>query len=82
MNKQTVKTVLRVTTQFGTGVIAGSAIASNVPQHPNPVINLTVRVAAFMIGGVAAETTGAYSDRLVDDIDEILKTGKADLKVV
>ena len=73
MNKQTVKTVLRLTTSFGTGVITGSAIATNVPQFSNPLINVSVRVAGFMIGGMAGEATGDYSDRLVDQLDDAFK---------
>lgn len=76
MQKQTVKTVLRLTTSFGTGVITGSAVATNVPQFSNPLINVSVRVAAFMIGGMAGEATGDYSDRFVDQIDELVQSVK------
>lgn len=83
MKKQTVKAALRLTTSFGSGVIVGSTIANQVPVFSNPLINVSVRVASFMMGGMVGTATGDYSDKLVDEIDELFQSAKqTDIHVV
>lgn len=69
LNVDTAKTVLAVVTQMGTGAITSAIITNNVPVHNrNLITKITVPVAGFMIGGLAAKSTSEYSNRVVDDV--------------
>lgn len=70
-----VKTVTRYAVQYGTGFIVNSIIQNQV--HPQRIDHkVGVAVASVAIGGAVADAACAYTDRLIDEVADSVKSIK------
>ena len=62
------KKAISATVMFGTGRIVYSILRNNVDEPENIAQAVSVPVASFVIGGMAADAASQYSDRMVDEV--------------
>jgi hypothetical protein len=76
MNKTEIaKKIVRLATQYGTGMIVNSIISNNV--HTERIDQkVGVAVASVAIGGVVGEAAGDHTDRMIDELIEATQSFK------
>jgi hypothetical protein len=69
------KTITSTIVGIGTGKIVHGIISTNVDTE-SPVDKTTVFAASFVIGGMAAEATKQYTDRMIDEVADLFTSIK------
>lgn len=74
--RKATKNILRLVTEYGTGIIVTAFIKNNVaPSRIDKKIS--VAVAGFALGGLVANKAGKYMDAFVDELFDAYEKAKA-----
>lgn len=68
LTKTHVKTALRWTVQFGSGVIVGSIVSNNLSPELNPAQRVSAQVAGFAAGAALGDVCAYKTDQLMDEL--------------
>jgi len=75
MKLQTLKQIVNVVSALGAASIATQIIRSNVVPA-SPIAKITIPVATLVIGAMAGELVGDYTDTKIDEIAEAVNESK------
>ena len=76
-----IKNITSTIVGIGTGKIVHGIISNNVDTE-TIVDKTTVFAGSFVIGGMAAEATKAYTDRMIDEVADLFNSIKTPTVVV